>query len=132
MDTNTLLIALGAAVVAGIVGFKIATYIQVQAFSQILNDLGITPDRLVKLHQQMDQEDVPEDMKGLAGKSVVDGKVEQVGQSLYVYNLNTGEFIAQGNSQEELTEALATKLDTLIIRISPENGGHLLKANTNV
>ena len=121
-----LLITAVAAFVIGFVwGGLITTVRQVQAFQQILKDLGVTTEQLLKLKRKIDQAE-PEP----TARTVIEVKLEQHNGVIYAYRKDTSQFLAQGTDRDELVANLIEKFARgegaeLIIR--EEDGADLVK-----
>lgn len=110
-------------------GFKIATAISGMAFRVILEDLGVSDERIHQLINKYDttindkeEEKGPED-----GLETIEIKIEQHGGQLYAFRLDTDEFLGQGTDREALIKRLAEKLVDVRLIIREENGAGLIK-----
>lgn len=108
------------------VGWRINDQLHTSLTTDLLKTVGVTESDLrqaiTKLQgEQPDSEDV------LPGVEV---RVESVDNQLYVYRLDTQEFLCQGATRDDIIDCLATRFhkDFRII-VSEEHGAQYLKPN---
>ncbi len=115
------------AVVAFYFGFKIAEIVHVSSFKKILNDLKISEQQLRDLVQKngLDLDDAPEESPAAR----VEIKIEQHLDQLYVYELGSDRFVAQGKTSDEIMQRIIDSYPkgTRVI-CTTENGGLILSA----
>ena len=115
------------AVVAFYFGFKIAEMVHVASFKKILNDLKISEQQLRDLVQKngLDLDEAPED----SDAAKVEIKIEQHLDQLYVYELGSDRFVAQGKTSDEIMQRIVDNYPkgTRVI-CTTENGGLILSA----
>ena len=106
----------------GFIGFKVAEHIHVTMFRDILVKLKVKDSDMRNMMQDL-QEDLPED-----DLPRVEVKVEMVNDQIYVYRLDTMEFLCQGATREAVMICLADrfKKDFKIV-LSEEHGAKYLK-----
>lgn len=119
------------AIIAFIVGWKISEIIHVISFKNILEDLKVNKDDLVKLQQRMIREHGLDPDKHAAavsdGKTVIDIKVEEHQGQLFAYTVNQNQFIAQGQTSDELLERILDKYPTNVrVICDVAHGGELI------
>jgi uncharacterized protein YihD (DUF1040 family) len=109
----------------GFVGFKVAEYIHVTMFKDILVKLKVSESDMRNMVQDL-QKDLPDDHEDAMPR--VEVKVECVNDQLYVYRLDTMEFLCQGATREAVLACLADRFhkDFKIV-LSEENGAKYLK-----
>ena len=112
-------------VLGGFVGFKVAEYIHVTMFRDILVKLKVSESDMRTMVQDL-QKDLPEDHEDAMPR--VEVKVECVNDQLYVYRLDTMEFLCQGATREAVLACLADRFhkDFKIV-LSEEHGAKYLK-----
>jgi len=122
MELTWLLVGLLA---GGFVGFKIAEHIHTTIFRDILMKLKVSESDMRSMMRDL-QEDLPEDHEDAMPR--VEVKVEQVNDQLYVYRLDTMEFLCQGANREAVLTCLSERFhkDFKII-LSEEHGAKYLK-----
>jgi hypothetical protein len=109
----------------GFVGFKIAEHIHTTIFKDILMKLKVTDEDMRGMMRDL-QEDLPDDHEDAMPR--VEVKVEQVNGQLYVYKLDTMEFLCQGATREAVLTCLAERFHSdFKIVLSEEHGAQYLK-----
>jgi len=111
----------------GFIGFKIAEHIHVTMFRDILVKLKVKDSDMQNMMQDL-QKDLPED-----DLPRVEVKVEMVNDQIYVYRLDTMEFLCQGASREAVMICLADRFrkDFKIV-LSEEHGAKYLKESPTI
>ena len=114
-------------VLGGLIGFKIAEHIHVTMFRDILVKLKVKDSDMRNMMQDL-QEDLPED-----DLPRVEVKVEMVNDQIYVYRLDTMEFLCQGATREAVMICLADRFrkDFKIV-LSEEHGAQYLKESPTI
>ena len=109
----------------GFVGFKIAEHIHTTIFKDILMKLKVSESDMRAMVEEL-REDLPDDHEDAMPR--VEVKVEKVNDQLYVYRLDTMEFLCQGANREAVIACLADRFhkDFKIV-LSEENGAKYLK-----
>jgi len=106
----------------GFIGFKVAEYIHVTMFRDILVKLKVKDSDMRGMIQDL-QKDLTED-----AMPRVEVKVELVNDQLYVYRLDTMEFLCQGANREAVLACLGERFHKgYHIVLSEEHGGKYLK-----
>ena len=111
--------------IGGFVGFKVAEYIHVTMFRDILVKLKVKDSDMRGMIQDL-QKDLTEDHEDAMPR--VEVKVEQVNDQLYVYRLDTMEFLCQGATREAVLACLGERFHKgYHIVLSEEHGGKYRK-----
>ena len=111
----------------GFIGFKIAEHIHVTMFRDILVKLKVKDSDMKTMMRDL-QQDLPED-----DLPRVEVKVEMVNDQIYVYRLDTMEFLCQGASREAVMTCLADRFrKDFTIVLSEEHGAKYLKESPGV
>ena len=109
----------------GFIGFKVAEYIHVTMFRDILMKLKVSESDMRNMMKDL-QKDLPEDHEDAMPR--VEVKVECVNDQLYVYRLDTMEFLCQGADREAVLASLAKRFNKdFKIVLSEEHGAKYLK-----
>jgi hypothetical protein len=109
----------------GFIGFKVAEYIHVTMFKDILLKLKVSESDMRTMMQDL-QKDLPEDHEDAMPR--VEVKVECVNDQLYVNRLDTMEFLCQGATREAVLACLADRFHKdFTIVLSEEHGAKYLK-----
>ena len=118
------------AFLGGLVGFKVAEHIHTTIFKDILMKLKVSEADMRAMMRDL-QEDLPEDHEDAMPR--VEVKVECVNDQLYVYRLDTMEFLCQGATREAVLTCLADRFhkDFKIV-LSEEHGAKYLKESPTV
>jgi hypothetical protein len=124
LDQNLWGIVLGV-FIGTFVGFKIGERIHVSMFKDILTRLQIPESRMLAMLEEL-RDDLPDDHEDAMPRVAV--KVELVNDQLYVYRLDTMEFLCQGANREAVIACLADRFrkDFKIV-LSEEHGAKFLK-----
>lgn len=109
-------------VLGGLVGFRIAEHIHVTMFRDILVKLKVKDSDMRNMMQDLQKDLTEDDMPS------VEVKVEMVNDQIYVYRLDTMEFLCQGATREAVMVCLADRFrkDFKIV-LSEEHGAQFLK-----
>lgn len=114
-------------VLGGFIGFKIAEHIHVTMFRDILVKLKIKDSDMRGMMQDLEK-DLTED-----AMPRVEVKVECVNDQIYVYRLDTMEFLCQGANREAVLACLADRFHKdFTIVLSEEHGAKYLKETPTV
>ena len=121
LDQNLWGIVLGV-FVGAFIGFKVAEHIHVTMFKDILVKLKIKDSDMRAMVQDLEKDLTEDDMPR------VEVKVECVNDQLYVYRLDTMEFLCQGANREAVLACLADRFHKdFTIVLSEEHGAKYLK-----
>ena len=125
MEFDLLAFLIGC-VIGGIVGWKINDQLHTSLTTDLLKTVGVTESDLRKAITKL-QGEQPDSEDVLPGVEV---RVESVDNQLYVYRLDTMEFLCQGATRDDIIDCLATRFhkDFKII-VSEEHGAQYLKPN---
>ena len=117
------------AILAFIVGFRIAEALHQMAFRKIMEELGIKESQLrelarkngLKLEDEKESKD-PE-------LELIEVKLEQHQGQIYAFRTDTDQFLGQGVDRDSLIAHLKQRLTNVRLVISEENGANLIKPN---
>ena len=125
MEFDTLAFLIGC-LVGVFVGWKINDQYHTSLTTDLLKTVGVTESDLRKAITKL-QGEQPDSEDVLPGVEV---RVESVDNQLYVYRLDTMEFLCQGATRDDIIDCLATRFhkDFRII-VSEEHGAQYLKPN---
>ena len=124
MEFDVLAFVLGC-ILGSIVGWRVCNSFHTSLTKDLLKAVGVGESQLKRAIETL-QADVPAtDESALPGVEV---RVEQVGNQLYVYRLDTDEFLCQGATRDDIVNCLSTRFhkDFKII-VSEEHGAKYLK-----
>jgi hypothetical protein len=91
------------------------------AMRSMLKDLGVKQSDLDRLAQRIRDED--DDKPQLTELEV---KLEQIGDTIYAYRVDTDEFLGQGRDRDQLLESLKNRLTNVRVTIAKEHGADLI------
>ncbi len=112
-------------IIGGFIGFKIAEYIHTTIFKDILMKLKVSEADMRSMMEEL-QKDLPEEHEDALPR--IEVKVEKVNEQLYVYRLDTDEFLCQGADREAVLASLAKRFNKdFKIVLSEEHGAQYLK-----
>ena len=126
MEFDLLAFLIGC-VIGGIVGWRVCDRFHTSLTTDILKAVGVGESQLKKAIENL-QAELPQGTEpALPGVEV---RVECVDNQLYVYRLDTEEFLCQGATRDDIVNCLATRFhkDFKII-VSEEHGAQYLKPN---
>ena len=125
MDFDILAFLVGC-LVGVFVGWRINDQLHTSLTTDLLKTVGVTESDLRKAITKL-QGEQPDSEDVLPGVEV---RVESVDNQLYVYRLDTMEFLCQGATRDDIIDCLATRFhkDFRII-VSEEHGAQYLKPN---
>jgi beta-phosphoglucomutase-like phosphatase (HAD superfamily) len=126
MEFDLLAFLIGC-VIGGIVGWRVCDRFHTSLTTDLLKAVGVGESQLKKAIENL-QAELPQGTEpALPGVEV---RVESVDNQLYVYRLDTMEFLCQGATRDDIINCLATRFhkDFKII-VSEEHGAQYLKPN---
>jgi hypothetical protein len=124
MEFDLLAFLIGG-VIGGIVGWRLCDHFHISLTTDLLKAVGVGESQLKQAILNL-QAELPQDAEpALPGVEV---RVEQVDNQLYVYRLDTEEFLCQGANRDDIINCLTTRFhkDFKII-VSEEHGAKYLK-----
>jgi hypothetical protein len=112
--------------VAFYLGWKICETIQAMAFKQILEDLKVSDETMMKMARDAGV-DVSKYEDAKSPTITIELKVEQHGDQLYAYETEKDTFVAQSKSADDLLDRIMKKYPTgTKIVIDRDHGGDLV------
>jgi hypothetical protein len=108
------------AILAFIAGWTISSWISAHAFREILNDLGVSDDQLMKFLEENPEAEEEVELE------VMEIKIEEHEGRLYAYRLDDDQFLGQGTDHNTLINRLTENLTNVKLIISEENGAKLI------
>ena len=127
MEFDLLAFVLGC-ILGGIVGYRVSDYLHHSVISDLLRRAGVTPDRLQDIMKDLQKEiDQAEDETSKFPKLEI--KVEQHGELMFAYRKDSGLFLAQGKTRDELIAMIGQKVANVTLVIAEADGAMLIKEN---
>jgi hypothetical protein len=120
-------------VIVFVIGFALGWFVQgwigARAFYEILKDLNVPDDKIMKLAERdgVDVSKYATEADAESAKTVIELKVEQVGDRLMAYRANDDFFVAQGADAAALFEEIVKQSPTGS-RIEIVEGGDLVRS----
>jgi len=126
MDEYILILA--GFIIGYVVGKAVTNWTNTVAFRELLKDLNVSNDQLMKVKAKIDKDlqdstDASEEVELTA----MEIKVEQHQGQLYAFRKDNDQFLGQGRNREELIEHLKKNLTNVRLIISEEDGGKLIQ-----
>jgi len=114
-------------VIGVFIGWRLCSRFHMSMATDLLKAVGVGEDQLRRAIENLQAEVDPDSKQVLPGVEV---RVECVDNHLYVYQLDTQEFLCQGATVDDIVNCLATRFhkDFKII-VSEEHGAKYLKPN---
>ena len=111
------------------VGYRVANAFMMIAFKKMAEEAGLTANDLKKFADHHAQElGINQDENGY---DVVEIKVEQHGDALYVFRKDNDQFLGQGTDKEDLIRRLGEKLKNVRLVIDQDDGAELIGGSFN-
>jgi hypothetical protein len=127
MDFDLMAFVLGC-ILGGIVGYRVSDYLHQSVIADLLRRAGITPDRLMGIMKDLRKEiDTEEGVTEEFPKLEI--KVEQHGELMFAYRKDSGLFLAQGKTRDELIAMITDKVSNVTLVIAEADGAALIKEN---
>jgi len=112
-------------------GSKITAYLLTQSFRQVLIDLGVKDQQLLKLAQDTvpDFPDVNASTADGEGLTPLEITLEQHQGVIYAYRKDTQQFLGQGVDQQGLIDSISKRMTDVRLIIDQQDGADLLQKN---
>jgi hypothetical protein len=125
MDMELILNYILVGGVAFFLGAKLASAWNRMVFRNLLEDLGVTDQQLMKVAEEQGH-NVP-DADAAPEIEEIEIKIEQCQGQLYAFRLDNDHFLGQGPDRDSLLKRIAEDLSDVKLIIREENGAELLK-----
>ena len=127
MEFDLLAFVLGC-ILGGIVGYKAADALHKALIPDIFRRAGVTPEKLEAVMKDLQKEINQADGKDTEFPNL-EIKVEQHGDRMYAYRKDSGLFLAQGKTRDELIAMITEKVSNVTLVITEADGAALIKEN---
>ena len=115
-------------------GWKLQGYLMIGMLKQLLNDLGVTNQQLIKVAKDaaatlgVEAEEKVRELEAKAndGLEQIEIKVEKHGEVLYAFRKDNDAFLGQGSNKEQLIEAMSLRMKN--VRLTVVEGNEYMKA----
>jgi hypothetical protein len=118
------------------VGNKLTAWLHREVLRDLLNELGVTQEDLIKIQSKMakrlaeEASDTPVNSSDSTDREVAYITIEKHNDTLYAFRKDTDQFIGQGATAEELIKRIGEKARNIRFIVTPEDGSELIGANT--
>jgi hypothetical protein len=127
MEFDLLAFVLGC-ILGAIVGYRVADALHKTLIPDIFRRAGVTQEKLESVMKDLQKEiDLEEGKTDEFPKLEI--KVEQHGDRMYAYRKDSGLFLAQGKTRDELIAMITDKVSNVTLVISEADGAALIKEN---
>jgi hypothetical protein len=127
MEFDLLAFTLGC-ILGAYAGYRIADSLHKAVLPDLFHRAGITPEKLESVMKDLQKEiDVEEGRTDEFPKLEI--KVEQHGEFMYAYRKDSGLFLAQGKTRDELIAMISQKVANVTLVIAEADGAMLIKEN---
>ena len=127
MEFDLLAFVLGC-ILGAIVGYKVADALHKTLIPDIFRRAGVTPEKLEAVMKDLQKEiDLEEGRTNEFPKLEI--KVEQHGEFMFAYRKDSGLFLAQGKTRDELIAMISQKVANVTLVIAEADGAMLIKEN---
>jgi aspartokinase len=127
MEFDLMAFVLGC-ILGGIVGYRVADALHKALIPDIFRRAGVTQEKLEAVMKDLQKEINQEEGKTDEFPKL-EIKIEQHGDRMYAYRKDTGLFLAQGKTREELIAMITEKVANVTLVISEADGAGLIKEN---
>ena len=127
MEFDLLAFVLGC-ILGGIVGYKAADALHKALIPDIFRRAGVTPEKLEAVMKDLQREINVEEGRTTEFPNL-EIKVEQHGDRMYAYRKDSGLFLAQGKTRDELIAMITEKVSNVTLVITEADGAALIKEN---
>jgi hypothetical protein len=127
MEFDLLAFVLGC-ILGGIVGYRVSDYLHQSVIADLLRRAGITPDRLLTIMKDL-QKEINQEEGRTEEFPKLEIKIEQHGELMFAYRKDSGLFLAQGKTRDELIAMITDKVSNVTLVISEADGAALIKEN---
>ena len=127
MEFDLLAFVLGC-ILGAIVGYQVADHLHKALIPDIFHRAGVTPEKLEAV-----MKDLQKEINQAEGKDTefpnLEIKIEQHGDLMFAYRKDSGLFLAQGKTRDELIEMISEKISNVTLVIAEADGAALVKEN---
>ena len=115
------------------IGSTVTTYLLSLSFRQILNDLGVKNEQLIKLAQDIDPDFPAVNANAADGNTLTPLEItlEQHQGVIYAYRKDNQQFLGQGTDQAGLIDSISKRMTDVRLIIDQQDGADLLQKNNS-
>ena len=119
---------IAVAVIAGLVGYRIADHLHKTVLADLLERAGVTPEKLEQMMKDL-QKEVDGDEAADQEFPNLEITIEQHSNTLYAFRKDNNQFLGQGKDREELIKMISEKVSNVTLVIAEADGAQLVKEN---
>jgi len=127
MEFDLMAFVLGC-ILGGIVGYRVADALHKALIPDIFRRAGVTQEKLESVMKDL-QKEINQEEGRTDEFPKLEIKIEQHGDRMYAYRKDTGLFLAQGKTREELIAMITEKVSNVTLVIAEADGAALIKEN---
>ena len=127
MEFDLMAFVLGC-ILGGIVGYRVADALHKALIPDIFRRAGVTQEKLEAVMKDL-QKEINQEEGRTEEFPKLEIKIEQHGDRMYAYRKDTGLFLAQGKTREELIAMITEKVSNVTLVIAEADGATLIKEN---
>jgi archaellum component FlaC len=105
------------------IGYRVNEMLMAHIFRKMLDDAGISTNDLNKFTDHW-RTKLGKDEEGLTDVEI---RIEKVNDQLFAFHVGSDEFIAQGQTKEDLLAAIEKRMTNVKLVISQEHGAEFVK-----
>ena len=119
---------IAVAVVAGLVGYRIADHLHKTVLADLLERAGVTPEKLEQIMADL-QNEIDDGEKAEQEFPNLEVTIEQHSNTLYAFRKDNNQFLGQGKDREELIAMISKQVSNVTLVIAEADGAQLIKEN---
>ena len=127
MEFDLIAFVLGC-ILGGIVGYQAADRLHKALIPDIFRRAGVTPEKLESVMKDL-QKEINQEEGRTDEFPKLEIKVEQHGDLMFAYRKDSGLFLAQGKTRDELIAMISQKMANVTLVIAEADGAKLIKEN---
>jgi hypothetical protein len=127
MEFDLMAFVLGC-ILGGIVGYRVADALHKALIPDIFRRAGVTQEKLEAVMKDL-QKEINQEEGRAEEFPKLEIKIEQHGDRMYAYRKDTGLFLAQGKTRDELIAMITDKVSNVTLVIAEADGAALIKEN---
>jgi hypothetical protein len=119
---------IAVAVIAGLVGYRIADHLHKTVMADLLERAGVTPEKMEQIMKDL-QSEIDGDEETEQEFPNLEITIEQHSNTLYAFRKDNDQFLAQGATRDELIDMISKKVSNVTLVIAEADGAALIKEN---
>ena len=127
MEFDLMAFVLGC-ILGGVVGYRVADALHKALIPDIFRRAGVTQEKLEAVMKDL-QKEINQEEGRTEEFPKLEIKVEQHGDRMYAYRKDTGLFLAQGKTRDELIAMITEKVSNVTLVIAEADGAAIIKEN---